>query len=791
MSSPLSDAAWIWLPQNEKAVHQYVCFRKTFNLAQAAEGILTISADTDFIVWINNKEAGRGQFSDYPQDKTFSKFSVTNLQKGENVICVLAYYCGEGFHTYRVGEPGLIASLQAGSQNITTDSSWKCIQHPAFQSGPMPKLTPQLGFTTFFDARNDLDWLSQTFDDSAWNDSLEKATGCNGFWKKLSERPVPPLQVKPRLPVTMTAQGTLKRDQELDIFAHTVDADYLRPLPASEIFIDCPFIPYHPVLQADSDQAYTFAELPENADGYFCIIDFGSEQVGLIDIEITAEAGTIVDISHGEHLADGRVRNKIEQRNFTDRYICTGGSNRYTLPFRRIGGRYLQLNIIPSRGQVKLSYAGLRPLILELPPQSTFVSEDRLADHIRALGIHTMAMCMHEHYEDCPWREQSLYAYDSRNQALFGYYVWGNYDFAATSFDLLGKGIREDGLLEMCAPSELHMTIPIFSFVWVSALHEHWLHSGNDKLFRKYEKQIEFMIEKASEFYDSSTGLYGLSDDQKLWNFYEWGPDMSTHGSEPNEFHAPYNLYLYEMIRIFAEMLKMSGKTDQAVVYEEKMRNLSEAINQNFLDTDKGHYKTRLNSSVNCGPHEIVQVLALYNNIAPESIHEKLLAGLYNGEFIAHPVSSLPYLVRTLMEYGAEARKHVSRTLSKTFSPMALTGTTTLWEDLGGETDFNGAGSLCHAWSSLPVYLQNAHILGIRPIEPGFKKFVVSPFPAGLSRASGTIPTPQGFIKIAWTRDEDGLNVNLEVPANLTPVMAPLAEAPFKSVTCNGKPYSF
>lgn len=38
---------------------------------------------------------------------------------------------------------------------------------------------------------------------------------------------------------------------------------------------------------------------------------------------------------------------------------------------------------------------------------------------------------MHEHYEDYPWREQALYAFDSRNQALYGYYAFGNYDFAA------------------------------------------------------------------------------------------------------------------------------------------------------------------------------------------------------------------------------------------------------------------------------------------------------------------------------------------------------------------------
>ena len=98
-----------------------------------------------------------------------------------------------------------------------------------------------------------------------------------------------------------------------------------------------------------------------------------------------------------------------------------------------------------------------------------------------------MKLCMHEHYEDCPWREQALYAYDSRNQALFGYYAWGNYEFAATSIELLGRGIRPDGLLELCAPARVPVTIPIFSWIWFVEVEEHWLYSGDDRLFRQRE----------------------------------------------------------------------------------------------------------------------------------------------------------------------------------------------------------------------------------------------------------------------------------------------------------------
>jgi hypothetical protein len=60
---------------------------------------------------------------------------------------------------------------------------------------------------------------------------------------------------------------------------------------------------------------------------------------------------------------------------------------------------------------------------------------------------------MHEHYEDCPWREQALYTMDSRNQMLCGYYAFREFDFPKASIRLMAQSIREDNLLELCSAS--------------------------------------------------------------------------------------------------------------------------------------------------------------------------------------------------------------------------------------------------------------------------------------------------------------------------------------------------
>ena len=58
-----------------------------------------------------------------------------------------------------------------------------------------------------------------------------------------------------------------------------------------------------------------------DSDGVYFIVDFGKESAGYLTLSIETEEGARVDIAHGEHLRDMRVRTKIWYRNFADTYI--------------------------------------------------------------------------------------------------------------------------------------------------------------------------------------------------------------------------------------------------------------------------------------------------------------------------------------------------------------------------------------------------------------------------------------------------------------------------------------
>ena len=100
---------------------------------------------------------------------------------------------------------------------------------------------------------------------------------------------------------------------------------------------------------------------------------------------------------------------------------------------------------------------------------------------------------------------------------------------------------------------------------------------------------------------------------------------------------------------------------------------------------------------------------------------------------------------------------------------MLSSGATSLWEVRDGAEAFSGAGSLCHAWSSVCNYVAGAHILGIRPLSPGFERFAVAPVTGGLTRASGVVPTVQGPIHVSWQDTGQRFKLKLRHPKSARP----------------------
>ena len=91
---------------------------------------------------------------------------------------------------------------------------------------------------------------------------------------------------------------------------------------------------------------------------------------------------------------------------------------------------------------------------------------------------------------------------------------------------------------------------------------------------------------------------------------------------------------------------------------------------------------------------------------------------------------------------------------------MLYQGASSFWETSKGSDDFAKAGSLGHGWSAIPVYFYHAYLLGIGPLEAGFRSFCFDPGIKAASRAESTVSTPYGEISVKWQLADGNWSMN-------------------------------
>ena len=210
-------------------------------------------------------------------------------------------------------------------------------------------------------------------------------------------------------------------------------------------------------------------------NGY--IIDLGKEIVGLPSFSVVSDTEQNINVAYGELLESGHVKRFIGDRDFSFDYVAKQGENEFTSYMLRFACRYIE---ITAEKPFASKSAGIIPQVYEVTEKKIEISNE-IDKNIYEICLNTLKLCMMEHYVDCPWREQCLYAFDSRNQILSGYSAFrdGNFDYARANLLLMSKDRREDGLLSICFPSRDDLTIPSFSLYFILSVWEYMEKSGD------------------------------------------------------------------------------------------------------------------------------------------------------------------------------------------------------------------------------------------------------------------------------------------------------------------------
>ncbi len=431
-----------------------------------------------------------------------------------------------------------------------------------------------------------------------------------------------------------------------------------------------------------------------------CIYDLGKEIAGLLQFEFDSPCEQEITISYGEHLADGCVRQCIDMRDFSVSYRAKAGTNTFMNPFRRFACRYLQVS---SKQPLQMKSIGLIPVMYEVTEKERPVLNE-LQSKIYDMCIETLRLCMHEHYEDCPWREQALYAMDSRNQMLCGYYAFDEYEFPRANIELISKDRREDGLLSICYPMKLDFVIPSFSLHYITGCAEYLKYSKDISFIREiYPKLLSILTAFTSRLKD---GLIAPFEGSCYWNFYEWRPNLDNVGSDMYEATSTFGQDALLNCLLSIALQNMADMAD-ALCTEHAFRAEATTLNQNIRkvfwdDTEKLCY----NYTDHVSYSQLCNALAILSGVVTEEEASALCERMISDKEMT-PIS----LSMVCFKYDAwlktDKEKYtpiILKDIETTYQPMIDFGSTTVWETELGQADFDNAGSLCHGWSALPIY---------------------------------------------------------------------------------------
>lgn len=428
------------------------------------------------------------------------------------------------------------------------------------------------------------------------------------------------------------------------------------------------------------------------------LFDLGREEAGLLSVKIYSETEQDILIAYGEHIVDGGVRRIISSRDFSVEMRLKAGMNEFFNPFRRLGGRYLE---IFAENPIAPEKATLRPVEYPLEMRPAPKGLDELQKKIYDTCVRTLHLCMHEHYEDTPWREQALYAMDSRNQMLCGYYAFGEYEFPRGNLYLMSKDDRADGLLSICTPSKDDLTIPSFSLHYFTEVCEYTKYSGDVSLIKEIWDKLVSVLSAFSE--KAENDLIPVFEEKCHWNFYEWAEGLSgkLFGVDEKRFDMCLNcLYSLALTRM-ADMADILGIEND---YRARAERTNIAIYKTFRDEKTGLFR---NSTEDESASELANALGILSGAVTGdeamALAEKL-AQKDNGLTPA-TLSMLCFKYDALLMADREKyRDYILSDISARYEKMLAAGATSFWETELGEKDFDDAGSLCHGWSAMPVY---------------------------------------------------------------------------------------
>lgn len=499
---------------------------------------------------------------------------------------------------------------------------------------------------------------------------------------------------------------------------------------------------------------------------------FKGEFLGHVVLDVDAPEGTVMDVACDDWINSSGGLALYRWNCYTDcadRFILRGGPQRVQL-FHSRGGKFLQVTLRSPRGTAPLSVLDVfvrSRQTLDLSP-ARFDCGDEVLDWAWDAASRTLSSSTADTYCDCPWREQGNYIGDAYVNMHQNFLFSADLRVARRSLKIFGQAALPDGQLACCAPSWLRKPHEDFTLIWLLALRDYWAHTGDTDLPAELWPAVKGIWNSPS-WETHSSGLWNATG-KRL--FIDWGVALAEREGEAN---AVLNILRFGAAKTCADLALALGKRAEAEAFSSEARRVGNAVREILWCQDSGRLRASLGSG-DPGLHS--NVLALFFGLGDVSMRGRILEylepllrdnlarGLRHGQHGGHlELYFLHYALPALAEHG---RPDLAELLiDRHYGFVRGAGLDTLPEcfcDLERER-----GSRCHGWSGAAAIYAARFVLGIRPAEAGNpRRLIFSPVVHGISRASGKLAHPDGWIEVSWERAADGnIRSNIVAPAGV------------------------
>ena len=385
-------------------------------------------------------------------------------------------------------------------------------------------------------------------------------------------------------------------------------------------------------------------------------------------------------------------------------------------------------------------------------------------------------------------RDRAVWSGDLAVQGPTLYYSTATTDYMRGSLELLGSWAGTNGYVSgMMPPTTPVNTVPQatpkspysanYSMYFVRALGEYYEYTADDE----FVEQQWPTVQRQLEWNNSLVGVNGLvvtnNDNGADWDYYD--------GPKTGEV-TTYNALYYRVLLDGAKLANVAGHPELAKKYSDRADAVKTAINTRLFNSETGLYN--LSSSVTDVTAQDANVFAVLFGIAPDDKVDGILSTIKSDLWTEH--GTLPFsrgYQQTISPFisGFELNARFAsgdttnalELLSREWGPMIAPGdlyTGTFWENLSPEgTQATDQTNMAHGWSTGSTSALSKYVLGIQPVEAGYKTWLVQPHPGDLEWTKGKAPTPHGALEVNWSRDADvGFAMKVTAPEQTSGTIA-------------------